>query len=175
MSSLPPAGRGRQPGDVATRRIPASEMLRHLPFTGEDEADEPDDADATPLAPRESEGGYPTMPPPGGEVMVSMAASLAAMDPPAFAVSIELPRGRMPSYPGYTVAAVVLPPDAADEEDFAGLRFLTQQKCLALEDAETIAMAHIHDRSELARLRPDATHIVVSDHNGREVRRYELD
>jgi hypothetical protein len=64
MTSLPPAGRGRQPDKDAPRRIPASQLLRHLPFSGfnPDRGDHGDDVDDEPgdLTPRHSPRGRMT-------------------------------------------------------------------------------------------------------------------
>jgi hypothetical protein len=182
MTSLPPAGRGRQPDKDATRRIPASQLLRHLPFSGfnpdrgdhgDDVDDEPGDLDATPLAPRSDDCDYPEMPP----ECVGVAAPLPHADmTPTFPLVIRAPRGRQPVYPGYTPYAVVMSdPDDFGERDIISAVALVRQRCLNVEDAETVAVFNTHDQSEIRKVLPEATHIVVNDHNGWTLRTYPLD
>jgi hypothetical protein len=195
MSSLPHDRPGRQPGDgretpAPTRRIPASAIIRHmplsLPFAGfdpdrgasdDDDADEPGDVDATPLAPRGDDYDYPEMPP----ECVGVAVPIPRPDmTPTVPLVIRAPRGRQPVYPGYTPYVVVMVLDFSEdrdngEDDITAAVSLVRQRCLNLEDAETVAVLNTHDQSEIRKVLPDATHVIVSDHNGIIVRWYPLD
>jgi hypothetical protein len=189
MSSLPHDGNHRQP--PPTRRIPAAEISRHLPFSGsagdmpvqrldicndpdrnDDDADEPGDVDATPLAPRGDDYDYPEMPP----ECVGVAVPIASPDmTPTVPLVVRAPRGRQPVYPGYTPYAVVLACNEYGEDEVVAAVSLVRQRCLNVEDAETVAVFNTHDQSEIRKVLPDATHIIVNDHNGWTMRRYTLD
>jgi hypothetical protein len=107
----------------------------------------------------ESSGG-PDDEPPAGEGALTVPLTISA------------PRGPQPARPGYTVAAVVLDIDTDGEENVARCAFLTQKKLRS----ESVAVGLANYKAHYFHALPfdGATHVLVHDHTGREVKRFPV-